>query len=127
MILADPRPRKLEQIELDKAIFAEHNLPCDQILSEVPSPVSSPSSTSSSSPRKTVDNSTAKKTVVLYMQRRKGFIKLALELGLDLVPVFTFGELENYHQVRWGLTWRMKLSRMLKLPLVFIYGKYPLV
>lgn len=119
MILADPRPRKLEQSELDKAIFAEHNLPSDLILSDDPS--------SPSSARKSVDNSSAKKTVVLYMQRRKGFIKLALELGLDMVPVFTFGELENYNQVRWGLGWRMKISRMLKLPLIFIYGKFGLV
>lgn len=121
MLLADPRPRKLEDAEVEKAIFAEHHLPSDNIFDDSSS--TSSSSSSPSSPRE-IDNTHPKKTVVLYMQRRKGFIKLALELGLDLVPVFTFGELENYHQVRLGLSFRMRLSRMLKLPLIFIYGKY---
>eukprot|EP00026_Physarum_polycephalum_P009388 Phypoly_transcript_09510.p1 GENE.Phypoly_transcript_09510~~Phypoly_transcript_09510.p1 ORF type:complete len:371 (+),score=55.16 Phypoly_transcript_09510:138-1250(+) len=101
MLLADPRPRLLEEVELEKAIVVGETQP--------------------------IQNSRPRKTVALYMQKRKGFIKLALELGLDLVPVFTFGELENYHQVRWGLKWRMKVSRMLKLPLCFIYGKFGLV
>ncbi|RMX36837.1 hypothetical protein pdam_00000955 [Pocillopora damicornis] len=34
---------------------------------------------------------------VLIMSRRKGFIKLALQLGCDLVPVFAFGQNNLYH------------------------------
>lgn len=109
MLLADPRPRLLEEEEVKKAII------CGE------------TGETSESKKKEVSNSRPRKTVVLYMQKRKGFIKLALELGLDLVPVFTFGELENYRQVRWGLSWRMKLSRWLRLPLIFVYGKFGLV
>lgn len=114
MILADPRPRLLEKVELEKAIICGES----GIIS---------GEASESKRKELLNNARPRKTVVLYMQKRKGFIKLALELGLDLVPVFTFGELENYHQVRWGLSWRMKLSRMLKLPIIFVYGKFGLV
>jgi hypothetical protein len=102
----------LEKVEIERAIIVGETQP--NTVGDA------------SESKKEIQNSRPRKTVALYMQKRKGFIKLALELGIDLVPVFTFGELENYHQVRWGLKWRMKVSRMLKLPLCFIYGKYPL-
>lgn len=70
------------------------------------------------------DGTTAKKTVVLYMLNRKGFIKLAMQLGLDLVPVFTFGEIENYNQMQWGRRWRLRFSRMFKLPFTMVWGQY---
>jgi 2-acylglycerol O-acyltransferase 2 len=36
----------------------------------------------------------------LVLKRRKGFVKLALRTGADLVPVLAFGENELYDQVR---------------------------
>lgn len=36
--------------------------------------------------------------VVLVLNKRKGFIKLALQHGTNLVPCFTFGETELYRQ-----------------------------
>lgn len=36
---------------------------------------------------------------VLTLERRKGFIKLALRLGASLVPVFSFGENDLYEQL----------------------------
>lgn len=111
MILCDPRPRKLNKPELEQAIVCG-------------TPVAVDASTET---KHEAHNTTPRKTVVLYLQKRKGFVKLALELGTDLVPAFTFGELENYRQVRWGLSWRLKMSRMLKVPLIFIYGKFGLV
>ena len=33
-----------------------------------------------------------KKEIRLVLNRRKGFIKLALRFGVDLVPTFSFGE-----------------------------------
>jgi len=63
-----------------------------------------------------------RKEVVLFLKQRKGFIRLALQLGLDLVPVFTHGELELYHQLQWGLSWRMRLSRFLKAPITVVWG-----
>jgi 2-acylglycerol O-acyltransferase 2 len=39
-----------------------------------------------------------KDKIVLVIKKRKGFIKLALEAGADLVPVLSFGETEIFHQ-----------------------------
>jgi hypothetical protein len=36
----------------------------------------------------------------LVLNRRKGFIKLALRFGVDLVPTFSFGEAFIYDQVK---------------------------
>lgn len=35
----------------------------------------------------------------LVLKKRTGFIKLAIESGADLVPVYSFGENETYHQL----------------------------
>lgn len=39
-------------------------------------------------------------TVRLVLKRRKGFVKLAIRTGADLVPVLAFGENDLYEQVR---------------------------
>lgn len=39
-------------------------------------------------------------TMRLVLKRRKGFIKLAIRTGADLVPVLAFGENELYEQIR---------------------------
>ena len=36
----------------------------------------------------------------LVLNRRKGFVKLALKHGVDLVPTFSFGEAFIYDQVK---------------------------
>lgn len=40
------------------------------------------------------------KLIRLVLHRRKGFIKLALKHGVDLVPTFSFGEANIYDQVK---------------------------
>jgi hypothetical protein len=40
-----------------------------------------------------------KNVIRLVLNRRKGFIKLALRFGVDLVPTFSFGENSIYDQV----------------------------
>lgn len=39
-------------------------------------------------------------TLRLVLKRRKGFIKLAIRTGADLVPILAFGENDLYEQVR---------------------------
>jgi hypothetical protein len=38
-------------------------------------------------------------TNVLYLRKRQGFIKLAMETGAQLVPVFSFGETDTFRQM----------------------------
>ncbi len=42
----------------------------------------------------------------IYLKSRKGFIKLAIEFGCDLVPTYAFGENELYHISEFGLEFR---------------------
>ncbi len=69
-----------------------------------------------------------KKRVKLYLIRRKGFIKLALEHGTDLVPVFGFGESNAYEQLpnpEGSLTRRVQnwLEKNLTFTLPLFYGR----
>ena len=41
----------------------------------------------------------SKDEVKLYLNKRKGFIKLALRFGVDLVPSFSFNEQFIYNQI----------------------------
>ncbi|XP_027014433.1 diacylglycerol O-acyltransferase 2 [Tachysurus fulvidraco] len=51
------------------------------------------------------------------LRNRKGFIKLALQKGADLVPVYSFGENESYKQVIFeeGSWWRWVQKKLQKL------------
>ncbi|KAL6472107.1 hypothetical protein MHYP_G00182950 [Metynnis hypsauchen] len=51
------------------------------------------------------------------LKNRKGFVKLALQKGADLVPVYSFGENEAYKQVMFaeGSWWRHVQRRLQKL------------
>ena len=41
----------------------------------------------------------SKNEIRLYLQKRKGFIKLAMRHGIDLVPTFSFNEQFIYRQL----------------------------
>lgn len=47
----------------------------------------------------------------VYLERRKGFLKLALEQGADVVPTYTFGCNDAYSQVQ-NRTFRRVMSRI---------------
>lgn len=64
------------------------------------------------------------KEVVLYLEKRKGFIKLALQTGSPLVPVFCFGldGSYRYYVPRGSLT--EKLSRSIGFAPIFYWGRF---
>lgn len=60
----------------------------------------------------------------LYLKKRKGFIKLALQQGVDVVPVYLFGN-TNVLSV-WKNPVLMGLSRKLQVSLTYVWGKWGL-
>ncbi|KAK8803607.1 hypothetical protein WA158_001301 [Blastocystis sp. Blastoise] len=60
---------------------------------------------------------------VLYMKKRKGFIKIASKYHLYLCPVYIFGNTQLYvHDVKPG-TIIERLSRYLRSPILYFWGK----
>lgn len=64
----------------------------------------------------------------LILKQRKGFIKLAVRTGADLVPVLAFGENDLYDQVSpkahpWVHTVQMFILRVWKFTLPFLHGR----
>ncbi|GAQ78598.1 2-acylglycerol O-acyltransferase 2 [Klebsormidium nitens] len=57
---------------------------------------------------------------VVFLNKRRGFIRMAIAAGAPLVPVFIFGQRETYHWWRPQGQWYEQLSKMLKFsPIVF--------
>eukprot|EP00927_Polykrikos_kofoidii_P059328 TRINITY_DN54508_c0_g1_i1.p1 TRINITY_DN54508_c0_g1~~TRINITY_DN54508_c0_g1_i1.p1 ORF type:complete len:497 (-),score=55.78 TRINITY_DN54508_c0_g1_i1:111-1601(-) len=46
----------------------------------------------------------------LFLQRRKGFVKYALQHGYSLTPVYAFGENDVYGNAQMGMSWRLRLN-----------------
>jgi hypothetical protein len=61
---------------------------------------------------------------VLVLNNRKGFIRYALTEGLDLVPVYGFGENETYYRYSFLKDLRLELSRRFRLALLLFSGRY---
>jgi 1-acyl-sn-glycerol-3-phosphate acyltransferase len=66
---------------------------------------------------------------ILVLKKRKGFIKLALEHGCDLVPVYSFGENNCYNQLSdvWPRVRKFqdKFQRVLGLSLPLVKNIFP--
>ena len=60
----------------------------------------------------------------LYLKKRKGFIKLALQTGVDIVPVYLFGNTTVLSVLQTGLL--ATISRKLQVSLTYIWGKWGL-
>lgn len=59
----------------------------------------------------------------LYLKSRKGFLRLALQQGVDVVPVFHFGSSQAFRQLHWGplgyLSRKLRFSLFILIPWVF--------
>lgn len=64
----------------------------------------------------------SRKEEKLFLSKRKGFIKLALTQGVDVVPIYFFGNTSVLTVVKTGLLGR--LSRKLQVSLTYFWGKY---
>ena len=58
----------------------------------------------------------------LFLSQRKGFIKLSLRQGVDIIPVYLFGNTSLLSVVKGGPL--AKISRKLKASVTFFWGKY---
>lgn len=54
---------------------------------------------------------------------RRGFIRLALQEGLTLVPIYGFGENRTFRRLPYFKDIRAKLSRVLRVILQPYYGR----
>ncbi|KAL6052944.1 Diacylglycerol O-acyltransferase 2 [Balamuthia mandrillaris] len=62
-------------------------------------------------------------TNVLVLKNRKGFIRLALQFGCDLVPVYAFGANELYQQIRCGKQCRQRWLKKTQIAFTFAWGR----
>jgi 2-acylglycerol O-acyltransferase 2 len=58
----------------------------------------------------------------LYLSKRKGFIKLALQENVDVIPVYLFGNTSVLTVVKTGVL--ADLSRRLGVSLTYFWGKW---
>lgn len=61
---------------------------------------------------------------ILYLAKRKGFIKLALREGVDIVPIYLFGNTSVLTVLKTGFL--AEISRKLQVSLTFFWGKWGL-
>ena len=57
----------------------------------------------------------------VYIKNRKGFIKMALRYGYQVIPVYTFGEEQTYTSMPYFLSFRLWLNKF-KIPAVYFSG-----
>ena len=60
----------------------------------------------------------------LYLKSRKGFIKLALKEGVDVIPVYLFGNTNVFTVLKTGFL--ATLSRKLQMSVTYFWGKWML-
>lgn len=59
-----------------------------------------------------------------YIDERYGFVKIAVEQGVDIIPTYSFGCSDMYNTVHWKGHERAKKAQELGIPMVMWWGKY---
>lgn len=59
---------------------------------------------------------------MIYIKKRLGFIKLALEFGTPIVPIYVFGENDLYDTVNILTSFRIWILDKFRISIVFPYG-----
>jgi len=62
-------------------------------------------------------------TDILILKRRKGFVRLALENGVDIVPVYGYGVTDLYIQMPWFKKMRQKILSLTQIAFTFGIGR----
>lgn len=60
---------------------------------------------------------------VSFILGRYGFIRIAIEHGVDIIPVYTYGMNSMYKLPDWKRHRRAVLSQKFSVPLLFFYGR----
>lgn len=61
---------------------------------------------------------------VVWVQQRKGFVKLAMQEGASLVPVYAFGHTQLHSVVPGPDSFFMRISRKLQLTVMLFFGRF---
>lgn len=67
---------------------------------------------------------TSRKEELVYLSRRIGFVRLALQEGASLVPVYMFGQSHLLDVLPGAGSYLEALSRRLRVSLMFFFGSY---
>ena len=62
----------------------------------------------------------------MYMQKNLGFVRIAMEAGLPLLPAYAFGENQLFTTSRVGLGVRLWIARKLRVGLPIFFGRWGL-
>jgi hypothetical protein len=60
----------------------------------------------------------------IYLESRKGFVRLAIEEGAQLVPIYVFGETSLYKTFSWGIKWRLWVAKNFRVALILSIGRF---
>ena len=60
----------------------------------------------------------------VYVKRRKGFVKLAIEHGASLVPVYAFGETDMYHTSNLFMGLRKWMMKNMRVAIPLFWGRW---
>jgi len=60
---------------------------------------------------------------IAYWQSRKGFVRLAVEFGVPVIPSYVFGENDLYNNVPLFYGVRMWICSKFKIAIPFVYGR----